>query len=112
MSEEAVERIVAVDFGKDEREASRRLAHLLGLAEEQREAIAADPVKFYNAAAAEIARLQLRLRELRDAGRARVPSYHDLGAEPSRPLFDTVTVTRDDYDALRRLRKLLEDWAS
>lgn len=90
---------IAVDFGKERREASRILARLLGIIEAQEAELLADPLRLFKLATNEIGRLQ---RVLHDARGALAPSFSfGLAEDAARPSFDVIRVPRDEWDRLR-----------
>jgi hypothetical protein len=97
-----------VDFGKEQREAARKLGRLLNLVEQQEANIIADPVKYWRMAGEEISRLRLVLEEAHDALRSPV----DLWREPE-PVYrptETVTVVKSEHERLRACAAIVERW--
>lgn len=98
--------VVQVDFGRAERGAQDRLARLIGLVDKRHADVRADPVKFLGLAHDEIIRLRLLLRNIQEAASAYVPlSYGDPTTLQS---MNTLVVPREDYEALQRVRALIE----
>lgn len=101
--------VVDVDFGMEKRRHARILGELLGMAEERDREIVADPIKFWTQAGEEIMRLHAYIDELREAAYPPPPElmcFRDAGAPT--PNIDSVVVFRKDFEALRRVRAILE----
>lgn len=91
--------VIQINFGKEQREAANRLAHLLGLGEKRDADILSDPLKYFNAASAEISRLRSALKHAHEAT-TRIEMHR--GADATFALPETLTVPADEF---RRLQK-------
>lgn len=106
MSEGNVEHI---DFGKDQREAARRLSGLLGLIEARDREMLENPKKFFDMAADEIVRLQGVLRAAQDA--LRVPMDIALYRQDSPITFcplETWIVDKAEWERLKAVERIID----
>jgi hypothetical protein len=96
-----------VEFGKRERETGRKLACLLGIAEQRDKELLADPVKFYDMAITEIVRLRTLLEAAREAGRLPLPAYISNEQAAEFVKIDTVIVDRAELNRLRAMHDVI-----
>jgi hypothetical protein len=100
-----MEKVVAVDFGKEQRESARRLARLLDLVVGRDEEMLANPKKYWDRAVDEIIRLRTQIETAREA--LRQPLSFELEAQNHCPVLDTLTVPRDRWEALKRAEAVI-----
>lgn len=92
--------IIKQDFGRERREACRKLSRLIGLVEAQERELEDDPRRLLDLAGGEIVRLKRGIDEACEALRPRVyPYYPSLG-----DFIETRTMVVD-REELERLRK-------
>lgn len=99
--------VVEVNFGKEGREASRKLARLLGLIEQQEAAILADPVHYVKQAGANLARLQASIREMREVLK------EDMDCSINAPSLlytqpTSIMIRLDEYKRWKKLEQILD----
>lgn len=92
--------VVAVDFGKELREASRAYCRLTGLVEKFEEEFARDPRKFLRHAQEEIVRLKMQIEDARDALMPRIGPYYP-DEEIRIVSDDTIWVVKSEYERLK-----------
>jgi hypothetical protein len=101
------ENVVSVDFGAAQRESARKLARLLGLADELERRILADPKPFIDRAHDEIIRLRETIR------RAQESTYQPFAllieAPELPPNMDVVCVRADEYRRLKAMERIILD---
>lgn len=104
--------VVAVDFGKAQREAARRLARLLKLLEDRDAEMIADPVKFFEMASDKIVELEYFIRSLEEVY-AEATSLDPVAAVSTEPPtmndIRTIVIDRREYDALKLIEHMLRD---
>jgi hypothetical protein len=103
------ENVVPVDFGKDRNEHERHLARLLGMVDEHHAAIRNDPVQFLKAAEQEIVAMRMEMERLQDTMFQRF-DLTPFSEPPQDIRFETVMVTREDYDRFKACEAIVESW--
>lgn len=100
------EKVVTVNFGKEAREAGRKLTRLLGIVRAQEDELLTDPVRLFDLAQQAIAQKDSLIREARDALRPRIDPT--LPSEPVRfEPIKTVSVMADEYYRLKAAAEII-----
>lgn len=102
--------VITHDFGKDAREAGRKLSHLLGLVEAQRKELEDDPVRLFDLAGERIADVTRRLDAAWEALQPQVDWRPDDGSAPT-PLR-TVVVDARELERLRACAAIVTETAT
>lgn len=100
--------VIPHNFGKEDREHARRLHELLKLVAERDEDLLANPGKYFEMASKRIAQLQGLFHQMDDAlleARAVQADYR-----PDQPprMPDTITIDRRDFDALQKIKAIIQ----
>jgi len=101
-----MDNIVKVDFGKQERESSRKLQRLLNIVSKHEEEFLNDPRLLLNAANDEICRLRRKLSDLKNSAYPIFKMIPNTG--PIRNQMETIQITKPDYECLNNMRKILD----
>lgn len=99
--------VIEHDFGKEAREHAARLGRLLGIVEEYHADILRNPLPHIQAAGAEIARLHIALDAALDALRKPFSYFAPLDT-PAPPEDFSIMVLRDEWEALKRMKAVIE----
>lgn len=103
--------IVAVDFGKEYNDTTRRFARLVDTAEKQREEMAKDPAKFISEAHDRVVDLMRKMDRARNATRSTtVPFETRFTNDAASAMMETVRIPKDDYDRLKRIEAAVRSW--
>lgn len=100
------EKVVKVEFGRDAREAGRRLTRLLGIVKAQEEELLTNPVRLFDLVQKALAEKDALIREARDALRPRIDPTPPKGPIPFEPIR-TVNVYADEYYRLKAAAAIL-----
>lgn len=101
--------VVAVDFGKEDREHARRFARLMGLLEAHEEDVLRNPGKHLKLAHDEISRLRRSIDGIRRAYRRStgpVITNHETPIHEMR--VETIIVSQREWAALQEMRRSIE----